>query len=94
MSGDDVGLIGFADSSDAASSANAAMQAGAWDEAVQHWARRRAEAPTDSAAYVRAALCLRRLAREFKGRVHGYLIRLHAGAAEGMHTQRWLFTVL
>ncbi len=63
MSGDDVGLIGFADSSDAASSANAAMQAGAWDEAVQHWARRRAEAPTDSAAYVRAALCLRRLAR-------------------------------
>ena len=63
MIGDDVRSGGDTKKSAAASSANAAMRAGAWDESLLHWARRRAEAPSDSDAYVRAAQSLRRLAR-------------------------------
>ena len=90
MIGDDVRSGGDAKKPAAASSANAAMQAGAWDEALLHWARRRAEAPSDSDAYVRAAQSLRRLARAAEAQAllleaeqRGIDdVRIHAGLAE------------
>ena len=90
MIGDDVRSGGDAKKPAAASSANAAMQAGAWDEALLHWARRRAEAPSDSDAYVRAAQSLRRLARAEEAQAllleaeqRGIDdVRIHAGLAE------------